>query len=60
MLNEIAAATEFPKTDDEHRCAFCVYRSYCERGIGAGLADELESELDEAEINLEQIQEIAF
>jgi hypothetical protein len=60
LRDEIAVAAEFPKIDDEQRCSFCVYRSFCERGIAAGLADELESELDQAEINLEQIQEIAF
>lgn len=60
LADEIATATEFPKTDDEQKCSYCVYRSYCERGIAAGPADELEAELAEPEINLEQIQEIAF
>jgi hypothetical protein len=27
---------EYPKTTDEQRCRFCVYRSLCERGIQAG------------------------
>lgn len=60
LAGEIAAATEFSRTDDERQCAYCAYRSYCERGSAAGLADELEAELAEPEINLEQIQEIAF
>jgi CRISPR/Cas system-associated exonuclease Cas4 (RecB family) len=60
ISGEIATASEFPKTDDEQKCAYCVYRSYCERGIAAGPTDELEAELAEPEINLEQIQEIAF
>lgn len=60
LANEIAAAIEFPKTDDQKKCAYCVYRSYCERGLVAGPADELEAELVEPEINFEQIQEIAF
>lgn len=60
MTGEIAAANEFPKTDDEQKCAYCVYRSYCERGTLAGSDDELEAELTEPDIHLEQIQEIAF
>lgn len=60
LVAEIAAASDFPPTEDEKRCAFCVYRSYCARGIHAGEGGEAESELIEPEINLEQIQEIAF
>lgn len=60
LAGEIAATTEFTKTDEEQKCAYCVYRSYCERGAVAGSADELETELAEPEIHLEQIQEIAF
>lgn len=57
---EITAASEFPKTEEEARCAFCSFRSYCERGIAAGQGDEIEAELSEPEINFEQIQEIAL
>jgi hypothetical protein len=60
LVQEITAAAEFPKTEDERICAFCPYRSYCERGIIAGESEELETELSEPDINLEQIQEIAF
>lgn len=60
LAEEIAAAQAFPPTEDEKRCAFCVYRSYCERGVRAGEGGEVESEPTEPEINLEQIQEIAF
>jgi hypothetical protein len=60
LAKEIAAASDFQKTDDEHKCAYCVYRSYCERGIGAGAGDDHEAELTEADVNLEQIQEISF
>jgi len=54
---------EFPKTTDEKRCRFCVYRSLCERGVAAGI---LETGLrldtgDETELwNFEDIPEIAF
>ncbi len=57
---EIAAAGDFPPTDEETRCRFCAYRSYCARGVAAGEDGETESELLEAEIDLEQIQEIEF
>lgn len=60
MVDEIATANEFPNSDNEQKCAYCVYRSYCERGIAAGPSDEIETELTGPEINLEQIQEIAF
>ncbi|MEW6094604.1 MAG: PD-(D/E)XK nuclease family protein [Chloroflexota bacterium] len=60
LVQEITAAAEFPKTDDEHKCAFCTYRSYCERGSLAGEGEDVEAELTEPDINLEQIQEIAF
>jgi CRISPR/Cas system-associated exonuclease Cas4 (RecB family) len=60
LAAEIAAAGDFPKTEEEARCSYCAYRSYCERGIVAGQGDELETELSEPEINFEQIQEIAL
>lgn len=60
MAGEISTAAEFAKTDDEQKCSYCVYRSYCERGAVAGPGDELEAELTEPDIHLEQIQEIAF
>ncbi len=59
LVEEIRSATEFPKTEDETHCLFCVYRSYCERGLTAG---EGEQDTEEAawEIDFEQVQEIAF
>lgn len=53
----------FPLTDDEARCLHCPYRSYCERGVYAGKADESEAELEADEsfnLDFEQIGEIAF
>mgnify|MGYP000303682973 CR=1 FL=1 len=61
---EIAAAVDFPLTDDTRHCSFCIYRSYCDRGRLAGSLDEIEGdyEADEAlfDLNFEQITEIAF
>ena len=60
MIDEISSSEEFPKTEEEQKCAYCVFRSYCERGISAGVSDDLENEFEEQELNFEQIQEIAF
>jgi len=56
-------AASFPQTDDRQKCAFCTYRSYCERGVHAGAWDEVEAEMEAEEffdVNFEQIGEIAF
>src|ERR1043165_6277135 len=29
-------AASFPLTDDQTKCPYCTYSSYCERGVGAG------------------------
>jgi len=60
LAAEISAAREFPLTDDVSRCAFCPYRSYCNRGVSAGLEEAVETELALEEMTLEQIQEIEF
>ncbi|MBE7534495.1 MAG: PD-(D/E)XK nuclease family protein [Anaerolineales bacterium] len=68
LANEIQIALQrpqdgFPLTDDEARCLYCPYRSYCERGVYAGKADEAEAELEADEsfnLDFEQIGEIAF
>jgi hypothetical protein len=67
LVTDIASRKEddFPMTDDEKKCAFCVYRSHCERGDVAGaLADiELDDELavtDALDFDFEQIAEIEF
>jgi len=60
LINEIGNHRHFPLTEDEKKCGYCPYRSYCNRGVAAGAEDDLDAELIEPEINLEQIQEIAF
>lgn len=63
IADEIASASNFPKTDDVSKCSSCLYRSYCDRGIRAGDAadTELETAAEELfDINFEQIGEIAF
>jgi CRISPR/Cas system-associated exonuclease Cas4 (RecB family) len=63
IADEIASASNFPKTDDVTKCSYCPYRSYCNRGVRAGNAidAELETEAEELfDINFEQIGEIEF
>lgn len=60
LINEITAKQSYPLTDDEKKCSYCSYRSYCERGISAGEGEEIEAEISNLEITLEQIQEIEF
>jgi hypothetical protein len=60
LVSEINAKQSFPLTDDEKKCSYCPYRSYCERGIKAGEGEDLEDEMKAADITLEQIQEIEF
>lgn len=60
LVDEIVAKQSFPLTSDEKQCAYCPYRSLCERGIAAGELDEVESEPASLDVSLEQIQEIEF
>jgi CRISPR/Cas system-associated exonuclease Cas4 (RecB family) len=60
LVNEIANHRVFPLTEDEKKCAYCPYRSYCNRGVEAGAGEELETESAGPEINFEQIAEIEF
>lgn len=54
----------FPRTPHEERCAFCVYRSLCNRGEQAGLLADSENHAeppeDEVRIDFDQIIEINF
>jgi CRISPR/Cas system-associated exonuclease Cas4 (RecB family) len=70
LINEIGNHRHFPLTEDEKKCAYCPYRSYCNRGEKAGMMDDMadmvapiparETELTGNEINFEQIAEIEF
>jgi PD-(D/E)XK nuclease superfamily len=64
LIGEVVSHSEpiWPLTPDERRCRFCNYRSLCERGVTAAFLDELEDDLEPAEvtIDLEQIAEVAF
>jgi CRISPR/Cas system-associated exonuclease Cas4 (RecB family) len=64
LVNEIGNQRQFPLTEDEKKCAYCPYRSYCNRGGKAGGLDEYEAGMETAEadfnLNFEQIAEIEF
>jgi len=63
VVKEISSAKEFPMTEDEKMCRFCVYRSYCDRGKQAGAMDEAEIEMESEaafDVNFEQVGEIEF
>jgi CRISPR/Cas system-associated exonuclease Cas4 (RecB family) len=63
LTDEIRTASSYPLTDDRQMCAYCTYRSYCDRGIQAGSLDALEAEMEAEslfDVNFEQIGEIEF
>jgi hypothetical protein len=70
LINEIGNHRHFPLTEDEKKCSYCPYRSYCNRGVKAGRLDEfddgeasfpgMENELNGTDIDFEQIAEIEY
>lgn len=67
LISEIESLGEtgFALTDDQGRCRYCTYRSYCDRGVRAGSMDEMETDLDDMDdveiaIDFEHIAEIEF
>jgi hypothetical protein len=52
---------EWEKTPNERKCAYCVYRSLCDRGVHAGVSDPDEEDFDLiARINIDQIDAIEY
>jgi RecB family exonuclease len=55
---------DFTLTDDERQCAYCVYRSLCNRGVAAGDLADFDAGGDGGlpgfELDFEQIAEIAY
>ena len=67
LVSEIKAlgGIDFTLTSDRKRCHYCTYRSYCDRGVQAGVLDEVETDLDDTDdldiaIDFEHIAEIEF
>lgn len=63
LTEEIQSASSYPLTDDRQKCAYCPYRSFCDRGVQAGDLDAIEAEMESEalfDVNFEQIGEIEF
>lgn len=63
LSEEVTSASSYPLTEDRQKCLFCTYRSYCERGVRAGDAEQADAEMEAEElfdVDFEQIGEIAF
>ncbi len=57
----MGGAGEWDKTPDERKCAYCVYRSLCRRGVQAGTLEPEEEDLDlTARINIAEIDAIEY
>jgi CRISPR/Cas system-associated exonuclease Cas4 (RecB family) len=59
-LLDVENERSFPLTENERKCAFCEYRSLCDRGIQAGSSTEfnLLEEQEEIEFDFDQITEL--
>jgi CRISPR/Cas system-associated exonuclease Cas4 (RecB family) len=66
LADQIAAhkSPEWPLTEDLTRCRYCTYRTLCDRtkvaAEGEGLAEELEVDPFDFDLDLEQIAEVEF
>ncbi len=61
LVRAPSPGSEWPKTPDERKCAYCVYRSLCNRGVRAGIGDPEEEDFDlVARINIDQIDAIEY
>lgn len=64
IIDEISNHRHFPLTEDGNKCAYCPYRSYCNRGERAGAMDKSDTDMETAAteftLNFEQIAEIEF
>jgi len=61
IITQIEAETDFPLTPDEKKCNYCVYRSYCDRGVSALiLQDEDESGEEFTTLDLNNVSEIEY
>jgi CRISPR/Cas system-associated exonuclease Cas4 (RecB family) len=63
LTEEIQSASSYPLTDDRQKCAYCPYRSFCDRGVQAGDLDAIEAEMESEalfDVNFKQIGEIEF
>ena len=61
LIQQISNHQHFPLTDDDKKCAYCPYRSYCNRGIEAGSTEVMEeTSISGIDSIFEQIAEIEY
>jgi len=66
LIDQITHAPpeSFILTSDERACRFCIYRSYCDRGVDAGITgdmdDDMLDERDPDSFDFNQAAEVAF
>jgi len=59
MISRIDTQQEYPMTADDKKCKFCLYRSYCDRGISAAdYDDDHEPLLEMSDLTWDNIPEI--
>jgi hypothetical protein len=54
---------QFAMTLNERNCAYCVYRSLCNRGVGAGRLEEMDWDEEAGlanQVSFDQIAEVEF
>ncbi len=59
LVQEIAQQDTFPQTDDAQACKYCVYRSYCGRGVSAGDWQNADTETDKDDLAILSFDDIA-
>jgi hypothetical protein len=60
LVAEISSACQFPLCDESEKCAYCNYRSYCDRGEEAGTIEAVLSEEAGADFSFDSVEEIEF
>ena len=60
MQNNSPHQRDLAKTENTAHCRFCVFRSYCDRGIEAGAIQDSGPELLEAESALDEFEQFDF
>lgn len=59
MISRIDAQEDYPMKEDDKKCSYCPYRSYCDRGISAAMIDDdYEPLLEMSDLTMDNIPEI--
>lgn len=62
LVSDIYTHATYDKTNDEHKCMYCVYRSLCGRGVQAGNIAIMEGDESgpDFDLDFDQIAEVEF